>query len=77
MVILKPNPSSQLQQRSLLIPLLRLITNPIAALTTIHSRYGDLVLTSFFKKKLLFIRKPEHIEEVFSYELKNINGVFS
>jgi len=72
MVILKPNPSSQLQQRSLLIPLLRLITRPCAALTTIHDRYGDLVLTHFFKKKLLFVRKPEHIEEVFSYELKNI-----
>ena len=56
----------------MLIPLLRLITNPTAALTTIHKKYGHFVQTSFFNKKLLFISKPEYIEEIFIQEAKGL-----
>jgi cytochrome P450 len=56
----------------MLIPLLRLITNPTVALTTIHKKYGHFVQTSFFNKKLLFISKPEYIEEIFIQEAKGL-----
>jgi len=52
--------------------LLRLIINPTAALTAIHQQHGDFVRTHFFNKKLLFISKPEHIEEIFSQEAKGL-----
>ena len=56
------------------IPLLRLITNSSAALTAIHQRHGELVFTRFFRKKLLFVAKPEYIEHIFSQEAKgNVN----
>lgn len=65
-------PITQSTQRLLLLlPLLRLITNPIAALTTIHQQYGDSVLTRFLRHQLLFVRLPEQIEEVFILEAKN------
>lgn len=60
----------QIKEHSLYLPILRLITNPTAAMTTIHGNYGELVLTRFFNKKLLFVCKPEHIEQIFSKEAK-------
>jgi cytochrome P450 len=56
----------------MLIYLLRLITNPTAALTAIHNRHGDFVQTRFFNKKLLFISNPEQFEEIFSQEAKGL-----
>jgi enediyne biosynthesis protein E7 len=62
--------SAQLKEHALYLPLLRLMTNPTAALTTIHDNYGELVLTKFFNKKILFICKPEHFERIFNLEAK-------
>jgi len=52
--------------------LLRLIINPTAALTAIHNKHGDFVQASFFNKKLLFVSKPEHFEEIFSQEARGL-----
>ncbi len=60
----------KLTERALFFPILRLITNSSATLISIHQKYGDLVLVRFFNKKLLFIAKPELIEQVFSQEAK-------
>jgi enediyne biosynthesis protein E7 len=57
-------------ENRLFFTILRLVTNSSAALTTIHKKYGDLVLTRFFGKPILFVSKPEHIEHIFSQEAK-------
>ncbi|MDO8941075.1 MAG: cytochrome P450 [Methylicorpusculum sp.] len=62
----------RLKEKSILIPTLRLLTKPTAAFSAIHGQNGDLVLTRFFQKKLLFISNPEHIEEVFALEARNL-----
>lgn len=62
--------SVQLKEHALYLPLLQLMTNPTAALTTIHDNYGELVLTRFFNKKILFVCKPEHFERIFNLEAK-------
>lgn len=67
--IKKPDPG-QLEARELLFPLLRLITNSSAALTTIHKKHGELVLSRFFGKPILFVSKPDAIEHIFSQEAK-------
>lgn len=54
------------------IHLLRLIIQPTAALTAIHSQQGDLFNTHFFNKKLLFVSKPEYFEEIFSQEARGL-----
>ncbi|MEQ1530080.1 MAG: cytochrome P450 [Methylococcales bacterium] len=54
------------------IDLLRLLTNPTAALTTIHNNHGDFVLAKFFNKKLLFLSNPAHFEEIFSQEARGL-----
>jgi enediyne biosynthesis protein E7 len=59
-----------LTENNIFFPLLRLITNSSAALTTIHKKHGELVLTRFFGKLILFVSKPEHIEHIFSQEAK-------
>jgi cytochrome P450 len=59
-----------IHEHKLFLPLLRLITNSSSALTTIHKKYGELVLTRFFGKLILFVSKPEHIEHIFSQEAK-------
>jgi enediyne biosynthesis protein E7 len=59
-----------LPEHKLIFPLLRLITNSAAALTTIHKKHGELVLTRFFGKSILFVAKPEAIEHIFSQEAK-------
>lgn len=59
-----------LHEFKIFFPLLRLITNSSAALSTIHKKYGGLVLTRFFGKPILFVSKPEHIEHIFSQEAK-------
>ncbi|OAI00919.1 hypothetical protein A1353_19110 [Methylomonas methanica] len=56
----------------MLIDLARLITNPTAALTAIHGKYGECVSTSFFNKKLLFTSNPEHFEELFNQEARGL-----
>jgi len=71
MVTLKSQHYS-LKEQSLIVPILQSIRRPLAALTTIHRNYSDLVLARFFKKKLLFVSKPEHIEEVYSQEAKGL-----
>lgn len=62
--------TEKLPEYVLIIPLLRLITNPTAALTHLHETYGDLVLARLFQKKLLFVSNPAYIEEIFSQEAK-------
>ncbi len=70
----KYTPTTHLDEHRLFFPVLRLITNSSAALTTIHKKYGELVLTRFFGKKIIFISKPEYIEQIFSQEAKgNVN----
>lgn len=64
------SPPKQLEAHKLLIPLLRLITNSSAALTTIHKKHGELVLTLYLGKLILFVAKPEAIEHIFSQEAK-------
>ena len=66
----KPETISALPEHSLFIPLIRLITNSSAALSSIHKKYGELVLTRFFGKFILFVSKPECIEHIFSQEAK-------
>jgi cytochrome P450 len=61
---------SHLYKHNLFFPLVRLITNSSAALTTIHKKHGELVLTRFFGKLILFVAKPEAIEHIFSQEAK-------
>jgi enediyne biosynthesis protein E7 len=62
--------SQRWREHSLFVPLLRLITNSSAALTSTHKKYGDLVLTRFLGKLILFVSKPEAIEHIFSQEAK-------
>ncbi len=59
-----------LHEFKIFFPLLRLITNSSAALSTIHKKHGGLVLTRFFGKLILFVSKPKHIEHIFSQEAK-------
>ena len=63
-----------LQERSLIIPILQLISSPDTALTSIHKNYGDLVSVRFFNKKLLFVCHPTLIEEVYKQEAKGLLG---
>ena len=71
MVILKSQ-HRPLKEQSIIVPVVQSIRRPLSALITIHRNYGDLVLARFFKKKLLFVCKPEHIEEVYSQEAKGL-----
>ena len=59
-----------INEQKLFFPLIRLITNSSAALTSIHKKHGELVLTKFFGKRILFVAKPEAIEHIFSQEAK-------
>jgi len=72
MVVLKPESEPKLQERSIIFSLLTLVFDPITALANIHRKYGDVVLTRLFKRKLLFICDPTLIEEVFTLEAKNL-----
>jgi cytochrome P450 len=71
MVILKSQ-HRMLNEQSIIIPVLQSIRSPLNALTTIHQSYGDLVLGRFLNKKLLFVCKPEDIEEVYNQEAKGL-----
>ncbi len=66
----KSTQTSHLSEHKIFFPILRLITNSSAALTTIHKNHGGLVLTRFFGKLILFVSKPELIEHIFSQEAK-------
>lgn len=68
MVILN---SSGFKKLFIFVLVFRTITNPIKAIHSLH-RYGDLVLINLFGKKLLFVRKPEFIEEIFRQEAKGL-----
>lgn len=61
-----------IKEHSLLIPLLGSLNSPVKTLTTIHRRYGDLVLGRFFNKKLLFVCHPEHIQAVYAQEARGL-----
>jgi hypothetical protein len=54
------------KSRPIFVDLLRLITNLVAALSAIHNNHGELTATRFFKKELMFVSKPEYLEEVYS-----------
>lgn len=66
----KSNQIFRLKEHKLFFPLLQLITNSSATLTTIHKKHGELVLTRFFGKLILFVAKPDAIEHIFSQEAK-------
>jgi cytochrome P450 len=70
MVVLRLAPGNT-SKRPVILDLLRLITNPVAALSSIHKNHGDLVTVRFFQKRLLIVSKPELMEEVYSLEAKN------
>lgn len=70
MVVLKIAPGKT-KSRPIFVDLLRLITNPVAALSAIHNNHGELMATRFFKKELVFVSKPEYLEEVYSLEASN------
>jgi cytochrome P450 len=61
-----------LKERSILVQVLQSVSRPYNALTTIHYKYGDLVLGKVFNKKLLFVSMPEHVEEVYSQEARGL-----
>lgn len=63
--------STGLSSLSTWVLVLRTITNPIKAIKSIH-RLGDVVQINLFRKQLLFIRKPEYIEEIFRQEAKGL-----
>jgi cytochrome P450 len=61
-----------LAEPSLLFPVIQSIWRPLSALTAIHERHGELVLARFFKQKILFVSRPEHVEQVYSQEAKGL-----
>jgi len=67
-----PGPAVPLQERSVILPMLRSIKRPIAALTSIHRAHGDLVLGRFFAKRILFVCDPAAIEQLYGYEGKGL-----
>lgn len=62
----------QLKEQSIIVPFLQSIRRPHEALINIHQKYGDLVLASFFGKKILCVCHPDHIEEIFIQEAKGL-----
>jgi cytochrome P450 len=62
----------QPKQHSFFLPVLQSVYCPHQSLTNIHQEYGDLVMGKFFNKRLLFVSKPEHIEEVFAQEARGL-----
>lgn len=64
--------TSRIDEHKLFFPVLRLITNSSAALAGLHKKHGELVFVRFLDKKLLFVSKPEHIEQIFSQEAKGL-----
>lgn len=71
MVVLSPS-IKQLKEQRIIAPFLRSIRKPHLALSTLHRKHGDLVLASFFTKKLLCVCRPDHIEEIYSQEAKGL-----
>jgi enediyne biosynthesis protein E7 len=61
-----------LKEHSIFAPVFQLIFNPSTALPKLHKAYGDLILVNFFRSKLLFVCKPEHIEEIYNQEAKGL-----
>lgn len=62
----------RIKEQSIIVPILRSVRSPIAALTSIHQCYGDIVLARFFNQKLLFVCQPRHIEEVYAQEARGL-----
>jgi cytochrome P450 len=62
----------QLKEQSIIVPFLQSIRKPHEALIAMHKKYGDLVLASFFGKKILCVSHPDHIEEIFIQEAKGL-----
>jgi cytochrome P450 len=65
-----PTQKPNLPEHSVLIPMLRLISQPIATLASIHNRYGEVVLGRLFGKKILYVCDPVYIEQIFNLEAK-------
>jgi cytochrome P450 len=61
-----------LKEQSIIVPFLQSIRRPHEALIAIHQKHGDLVLASFFGKKILCVCHPDHIEEIFIQEAKGL-----
>ena len=64
--------TGSLKELSIVAPILQLIRTPATVLADLHQKYGDLFLVKFFTSRLLFVRKPEHIEEIYQQEAKGI-----
>ncbi|MEQ1544733.1 cytochrome P450 [Methyloglobulus sp.] len=62
----------QLKEQSIIVPFLESIRRPHEALINIHQTHGDLVLASFFGKKILCVCHPDYIEEIFIQEAKGL-----
>ena len=62
----------RLKEQSIIVPFLQSIRKPHEALVAIHQKHGDLVLASFFGKKILCVCHPDHIEEIFIQEAKGL-----
>ncbi len=62
----------QLKPHSVILPVMQSLYRPHQSVTAIHRKYGELVLGTFFNKKMLFVSRPEHIEEVFAQEARGL-----
>ncbi|MDP1773612.1 MAG: cytochrome P450 [Methylobacter sp.] len=71
MVVLS-SPIKQLKEQLIIAPFLRSIRKPHLALSALHQKHGDLVLASFFTKKMLCICHPDHVEEIYIQEAKGL-----
>jgi cytochrome P450 len=67
-----PANKPSLPEHSVILPMLQLISRPIATLASIHKAYGELVLGRLFSKKILFVCDPEYIEQIFNLEAKGL-----
>ncbi len=50
------------------LPFLHALANPIGLLTAIHAHQHDVVFTRLLFKKIIFVRSPEHIQEICEQE---------
>lgn len=57
---------------SIALPLLLALRKPLNFLMFAHRNHGDIAYGSFFSKKIVFLRQPEHIEACFALEAKGL-----
>ncbi|OAI22041.1 MULTISPECIES: cytochrome P450 [Methylomonas] len=70
--IASPARKPALPEHSMIVSMLRMIVQPLSTMARIHAKYGDLALGTVFKKKILFVRAPEYIEQIFNLEGKGL-----